>query len=335
MQQFTRVMSWIKQQFNWLSSLYKKLSSKETFLFLTFVLIAALFWVLLTFNNNMTHDITINVTVKKPKNVTLINDVPSSITVTMKDRGLSFLKSFFKSTPSIEIDFNKYNNEKNKAFEISSYQLISEVRRALKNNEATIIKVLPESIVSKYTTLPGKKVPVNWEDNIKNIIPDKQFVINPDMITTDPDSVIIYALDQATLFKINEVNISTVEVANLTSTFTKEVAMKSINNVRIIPDKVKLTVPVEPLIRKDYNASISVRNQPQGVKILIFPPSVDVSFLVPQSHYREAVNLTVIVDYNDIDQNRNKVNIKLGEVSGNYTNVTLPTDSVGYLIERY
>ena len=223
---------------------------------------------------------------------------------------------------------------KNSAMEIAPNQLINEVRRAI-NNEATIIKVIPESIVSKYTTLPGKKVPINWEDNIENIIPDKQFVINPDLIKTDPDSAIVYALDQATLFKVNEVDISTVEVANLTSTFTKEVTIKGINNVKIVPDRVKLTVPVEPLIRKDFNASISLRNQPHGVRVLVFPPSIDVTFLVPQSHYRDPVNLTVIVDYNDIDPKNNKVNIKLGEVSGNYTNVTLPIDSVNYLIERY
>ncbi len=327
-------MSWFKQHIKWLSSLSKKLSSKETFLFLFFVVIAALFWVLLSFNNNITRDITINVVVNKPKSITLINDVPTTVTVTVKDRGLSFLKSFFQSTPTIELDLSKYINEKNSAMEIAPNQLINEVRRAI-NNEATIIKVIPESIVSKYTTLPGKKVPINWEDNIENIIPDKQFVINPDLIKTDPDSAIVYALDQATLFKVNEVDISTVEVANLTSTFTKEVTIKGINNVKIVPDRVKLTVPVEPLIRKDFNASISLRNQPHGVRVLVFPPSIDVTFLVPQSHYRDPVNLTVIVDYNDIDPKNNKVNIKLGEVSGNYTNVTLPIDSVNYLIERY
>lgn len=327
-------MSWFKQHIKWLSSLSKKLSSKETFLFLFFVVIAALFWILLSFNNNITRDITINVVVNKPKSITLINDVPTTVTVTVKDRGLSFLKSFFQSTPTIELDLSKYINEKNSSMEIAPNQLINEVRRAI-NNEATIIKVIPESIVSKYTTLPGKKVPINWEDNIENIIPDKQFVINPDLIKTDPDSAIVYALDQATLFKVNEVDISTVEVANLTSTFTKEVTIKGINNVKIVPDRVKLTVPVEPLIRKDFNASISLRNQPHGVKVLVFPPSIDVTFLVPQSHYRDPVNLTVIVDYNDIDPKNNKVNIKLGEVSGNYTNVTLPIDSVNYLIERY
>ena len=327
-------MSWFKQHIKWLLSLSKKLSSKETFLFLFFVVIAALFWILLSFNNNITRDITINVVVNKPKSITLINDVPSTVTVTVKDRGLSFLKSFFQSTPTIELDLSKYINEKNSTMEIAPNQLINEVRRAI-NNEATIIKVIPESIVSKYTTLPGKKVPINWEDNIENIIPDKQFVINPDLIKTDPDSAIVYALDQATLFKVNEVDISTVEVANLTSTFTKEVTIKGINNVKIVPDRVKLTVPVEPLIRKDFNASISLRNQPHGVRVLVFPPSIDVTFLVPQSHYRDPVNLTVIVDYNDIDPKNNKVNIKLGEVSGNYTNVTLPIDSVNYLIERY
>lgn len=327
-------MSWFKQHIKWLSSLSKKLSSKEAFLFLFFVVIAALFWILLSFNNNITRDITINVVVNKPKSITLINDVPTTVTVTVKDRGLSFLKSFFQSTPTIELDLSKYINEKNSAMEIAPNQLINEVRRAI-NNEATIIKVIPESIVSKYTTLPGKKVPINWEDNIENIIPDKQFVINPDLIKTDPDSAIVYALDQATLFKVNEVDISTVEVANLTSTFTKEVTIKGINNVKIVPDRVKLTVPVEPLIRKDFNASISLRNQPHGVRVLVFPPSIDVTFLVPQSHYRDPVNLTVIVDYNDIDPKNNKVNIKLGEVSGNYTNVTLPIDSVNYLIERY
>ena len=327
-------MGWKKTNLNWLTALYKKMSSKDTFLFLTFVVIAALFWLLLAFNNNMTHDITVNVTVQKPANVTLIQDVPSRITVTVKDRGLSFLKSFFKSTPSIELNFEKYVNEKSNKMELTPNQLLNEVRRAI-SREASVIKVLPESINVMYTTLPGKKVPVNWEDNIKNIIPDKQFVINPDMITTSPDSVVVYALDNATLYKISEVDISTVEVANLTSTYTKDVRLKPINNVRIIPDVVKLSVPVEPLIKKEYNASISVRNQPYGLNILVFPPSVNVSFLVPQSRYRDPVNLTVIVDYNDIDLSSKKVNLKLGEVSGSYSNVTLGIDSVNYVLERY
>ncbi len=327
-------MSWFSNNKKRMGNILRKISSKETILFLLFVVIATAFWVLLAFNNNMTHDITVNVKTKKPANVTLIQEIPSTITVTVKDRGLSFLKSFFKSMPTIELTFDEYSVEKNNSIEISSSQLINEIRQVI-SREASIIKVHPESISVKYTTIPGKKVPINWEDNIKNIIPDKQFVINPDMVTTTPDSVMVYALNRAALQEITEVDILTVEVANLTTTYDKTVRLKPIKDMRIIPDRIRLTVPVEPLIKKEQDVTISVRNQPYGINVLLFPASINVSYLLPQSKYKEPINLTVVVDYNDIDMSTNKVNVKLGEVSGAYSSVQLSIDSVNYVIERF
>ena len=155
------------------------------------------------------------------------------------------------------------------------------------------------------------------------------------MVKTSPDSVTLYALDRATLNEITEVDLQTVEVANLTSNYNHMVRLRHINNVRIIPDKVRLVVPVEPLIKKEQKVPIAVRNQPYGINVLLFPASINVSYLLPQSKYKEPINLTVVVDYNDIDLSSNKVNIKLGEVSGAYSNVMLGGDSVNYVIERY
>ena len=217
---------------------------------------------------------------------------------------------------------------------VTSAQLMSELRKTMRR-EATIQKVQPESINVKYTTIPGKKVPVNWEDNIKNITTDWQYVINPDRVLTKPDSVMVYAIDRSTLAGISEVDISTVEVENLTSTFNKTVRIKQPANARTIPNKVDLIVPIESLIKKEHNVSISVRNQPYGINVLLFPPTVKVSYLLPQSKYKQPANITVVVDYNDIDLSSNKVNVKLGKVSGSYSNVSLGTDSVNYVIERY
>lgn len=327
-------MSWLNNIRQHAKPFFGKFTSKDTALFLFFVVIAAAFWMLLTFNTQMTHDVTVRLKIKKPANVTLLQEVPETFTVTVKDRGTAFLKSYFHSTPSIEIDFNRYNDDKSHSMIISPSQLASETRRAFRR-EASIIKISPESFNIKYTTIPGKKVPVNWEDNVKNITTDRQFVVNPDEIRTIPDSVTVYAFDRASLYNITEVDISTVEVENLTTTLDKNVRIKTINNVRIIPNKVKLHVPVEPLIKKEQEVSISVRNQPYGLNVLLFPPSVKVSYLVPQSKYHSPLNLTVVVDYNDINMSSNKVNIKLGEVSGAYSNVVIGADSVNYVIERF
>ena len=328
-------MGWIKEKSKKLWRKLRTFSSKETALFLFFLCMAAGFWVLLAFNNNMTHDIIINVnTTQKPANVTFIQEMPATITVTIKDRGLSFLKSYFKSTPHIEIEFDAYSDEKTKTLVVTPQQLINEVRQSV-NREANIIKINPESINVKYTTIAGKKVPVNWEDNLTDFVPDKQFVINPDMVTTNPDSVMVYALDRSSLNEITEVDILSVEVDNLTKTYFKTVRLKPIKDVRIIPDRVKITVPVEPLIKKEQIVPISVRNQPEGINLLTFPPSISVSYLLPQSKYKEPINLTVVVDYNDIDLSTNKVKVKVGEISGAYSDPVLSVDSVNYVIERY
>lgn len=311
-----------------------KFTSKDTALFLFFLVVAAAFWMMLTFNNQMTHDVAVTLKIKKPGNVTLLQELPESFTVTVKDRGTAFLKSYFHSAPSVEIDFSKFYDEKSHSMIISSSQLLSELRRTFRR-EATILKISPEAINVKCTSLAGKKVPINWEDNVKNITTDRQFVINPDGVRTYPDSVTVFALDRATLREITEVDISTVEVENLSASLDKQVRIKPITNVRVVPSKVKLHVPVEPLIKKEQEVSISVRNQPYGLNVLLFPPSVNVSYLVPQSKYMSPLNLTVVVDYNDIDLSSNKVNIKLGEVSGAYSNVMIGLDSVNYVIERF
>ena len=327
-------MGWLNDFRKRSSGVRRKFSSKETFLFLFFVVMAAAFWVLLTFNTQMTHDVPVNLKIKKPANVTLLQELPPTITVTVKDRGTAFLKLYFNSNPTIEIDFNKYYDEKSHSIVVSASQLSSEVRRMFRR-EASIVKISPESLNLKYTMLPGKKVPVNWEDNVMNITTDKQFVINPDEVKTIPDSVTVYALDRTTLHDITEVDISTVEFENLTTSVDKSVRIKAINNVRTIPNKVNLHVSVEPLIRKEDNVSISVRNQPYGINVLLFPPSVKVSYLLPQSKYQSPLSLTVVVDYNDIDLSSNKVCVKPGEVPGTYYNVQIDVDSVNYVIERY
>ena len=139
------VMSWLSDKLKNIKPSLRKLTSKDTALFLFFVVMAAAFWMLLTFNTQMTHDVTVKLKVKKPSNVTLLQELPPTITVTVKDRGTAFLKQYFNSNPTIEIDFNKYYDEKRHSMIVTPSQLSSEVRRSFRR-EASIIKISPESL---------------------------------------------------------------------------------------------------------------------------------------------------------------------------------------------
>ena len=55
------------------------------------------------------------------------------------------------------------------------------------------------------------------------------------------------------------------------------------DGMRIIPDRVIVTVPVEPLIVKKKKVRIDVTGLPDGVGLITFPSVAEVSYLVPMS----------------------------------------------------
>ena len=67
--------------------------TKSILLYLFFVLISAVFWGFVTFNQNVQQDMAIPLEITNiPENVTMISTPPTTITITVKDKGSSFLK---------------------------------------------------------------------------------------------------------------------------------------------------------------------------------------------------------------------------------------------------
>ena len=62
---------------------------REILLFLVFLLISYIFWLLLTLNNEVQEDLEVPITLTNvPDSVTLISDVPPSLKVSVRDKGL-------------------------------------------------------------------------------------------------------------------------------------------------------------------------------------------------------------------------------------------------------
>ncbi len=304
--------------------------TKTVLNYLIFVFISFIFWAFLSLNNNIQHDIEIPIKIKEiPDSSTIITSVPDHVSVSVKDKGISLLKFLVGKTPVLNLRFKDYALQEG-VFFISNTELRRRIR-GLFENSTTIQGISIENIDIKYTNLPGKKVPIRLDLDIR---PNIQYVIYGS-IKQDADSAVVFS-DRNTLAEIEEVYTYRVEERNLKDTLLRTVAIAPMQNVKIDPERIQLTIPVEPLISKKLNIPVQVKNMPAEMNVITFPSVVEVSFLVPFSMYRKNLPMTAVVDFNDIVRAKsNKVNVKIDESPALYNNVSLAQDSVEFIIEKH
>jgi len=304
--------------------------ARSILLYVFFVIISAVFWSFLTFNGDVQIDIEVPVEMSMPKNVHLLSKAPDTLTVTVRDRGYRFFSYLFHKTPTIKLRLSDYSDG-NSVFRIDQSHLKKALIPIL-NKRGTIVSVLPESIVIKYTDLPGKKVPIKTDIIVE---PREDYTLYGAPIQSQ-DSVLVFS-DAKTLSDIHEVYTYHVEEVDLTDTLRRKVTIAPINGAVVEPRIIDIMVPIEKLTSRTRPVKIAVRNAPRGTKILLFPSVVDVTYRAPVSRIGEDDDITVVVDYNAIDFNstNNKVKVLNGEMPAVYQDVKLSHDSVEYIIEKH
>lgn len=304
--------------------------TKSILQYLTFVVISAVFWGFLTFNGNIQLDIEVPVEINKPDNVHMLSKVPDTLTVTVRDRGYRFFSYLLHKSPTLTLRFSDYSDG-NGNFKVDQSHL-KKALAAVLNRHAVIESVLPESINIKYTDLPGKKVPIMTDITVE---PREDYTIYGALIQSQ-DSVYVFS-DAKTLGEINEVYTSHVVVNDLTDTLRRKVFIAHINGAVVEPRAIDIMVPVEKLKTQKRTVNIGVRNAPPGVKMLLFPSDVEVTYRLPVSCIKDEVDFTIVVDYNSIDFTHpgNNVKVQVGEVPAAYKDIELSQDSVEYIIEKH
>lgn len=304
--------------------------ARSILLYLSFVIISAVFWGFLTFNGDVQLDVEVPVEMSLPNNVHLLNKMPDTLTVTLKDRGYRFVANMFRKTPKLTLRFSDYSDGNN-MFKIDQIHL-KKALAPLFNKNATILSVLPESINIKYTDLPGKKVPIKTDI----IVNPREGYTRYGTLFLSQDSALVYS-DAKTLNEINQVYTHHVEVNDLTDTLRRKVHFQPINGADIEPHAIEITVPIEKLKSQTRDIKIVVRNAPQGIKMLLFPSDVEVTYRAPISLIKDDPGITAVVDYNTVDINTpgNMVKVMVGEAPASFEDVKLSRDSVEYIIEKH
>ena len=275
--------------------------TRSILLYLFFVVISAIFWSFLTFNSDVQLELEVPIEISKPNNVHLLNKVPDTLTVTVKDRGYRFFSYLFHKSPKITLRLSDYSDG-NSSFKIDQ------------------------------SHLPGKKVPVKTDI----VVEPREDYTQYGALIQSQDSVLVFS-DAKTLSEINEVYTYHVEELNLTDTLRRRVTIAPINGAVVEPRSIDIIVPIEKLKQQTRSVKIAVRNAPAGVKMLLFPSDVEVKYLTPVSRITEDAGITAVVDYNSVDFNSpsNKVKVMIGEVPAAYQDVRFSNDSVEYIIEKH
>lgn len=300
---------------------------KDVLLYLLFVAVAFVFWVFLSLDTEVQRDFEMPLEVQDiPDSVTVIGQIPSEIGVSVKGKDSQLLRYMWGKMSPVKFKWNE--NLAENAFLLSHVKLEARLRDYF-GSGVQVVSCRPDSVRAAYTTLPGIKVKLNVQADIH---PNLQYIISGP-IRADVDSVTLYSsIDLPHSLKF--VSTEPVVKSELKDTMRYEVKVKPIAGVRIVPDKVIVTVPVEPLISRRRTIKLDVMNLPSDKGLITFPSKVEISYLVPMSAYNDDYPMKAFVDYNDIRPLRKKVPVSLSVIPEIYHNLSFTPDSVEYIVEN-
>lgn len=135
--------------------------------YLVFVAIAALFWFILALNDNIQDDFEVRVNITGvPDSVTFINLPPERIHVTVRDKGTDLWQNGVFGRPSMNLNFRDYAD--NGVFRLNRSEVNAELKHIF-GQQATLISTSLDSLRLQYTTLPGKRVPVVPQTDLRRL----------------------------------------------------------------------------------------------------------------------------------------------------------------------
>lgn len=305
---------------------------REVGLFVLFLAISFVFWLMLSLNNEAQQEVDIPLAVVNvPDSVTFITLPPHTVKVSVRDKGTSLLRYAISTPSTLKINWADYASRNGDNRFLMTRQDIAARLRDYFGPSSQIVSVNPDSIRIIYTDSPGRKVAVNLIADVRAAL---GHIVNGNL-TIEPDSVTLYSVTDLP-HSLDTVQTLPIVRGRLTDTTSVHVKINPIAGVRIIPDVVRVTIPVEPLIARTQVAQIIVRNLPQGYGLLTFPSRVELSYLIPMSLYNQPPQeVKAYVDFTQaLASPTSKVAVTLSLIPDTYRNISFTPDSVEYIVEE-
>lgn len=309
-----------------LAELVHSTRGRNALTFLVFLVISTLFWIVMTLNDETQLDFDVPVEITGvPDDMTLITLPPATVSVSVKDKGTSLLNFEWGKMPTMKLQYKDFTKD-GKRLLLGETQL-NGIARSFFGSNAQIVTLKPDSLNLTFTTHKGEIRPIRL---ITDVTAAPQYIING-AVKAAIDTVRVYSV-RSIPKSITRIDTEPVVASNLTDTTVMEVKLVAPEGMRVIPATVKVTIPVEPLIAKRRQIPVEVTNQPMHSRVITFPSTVEISYLIPMSEYN-ADNYQVKA-YAEYRASRKKLPLTLSILPDAYSRTTLATDSVEYIVEH-
>lgn len=320
---------------NGISIWWKRVKTTSRFrsflLYIAFVTIAAIFWFVFALNDSVQQSFDVSVRLKDvPDSITFISDIPDRVHVSVRDKGTGLLRNAVLKHPTIEIDFKEYAVPTESAMSLSRSDIAAMMKKAF-GASAQIVSVSLDSLRLLYTDKPGKRVPIVVQSDVTAA---SGYVIG-DRPRLSQGYTIIYGPTEV-LDTITRVYTDRIVRRRLSEPTTVEAKLKPVAGARLIPSKVGVTIPVEPLVNKRQMVGVSVINIHDGGSVLLFPQKVEVSYYVPMSSFNEEqTGIEVVADYSSRGAGLSgRIPVRIQRAPKECVNLSLQTDSLEYTVVR-
>ena len=310
--------------------------SHELVVFLFFLAVSFGFWLLQSLNETLERDVQVEIELDNvPDDVVIIDSLPSSIDVTLQDRGLTLarhsISSLFRPN-RIKIDFTEYETGQEDA-EVHIFS--SDIQRMLRRVFAASTKVQslrPDTLRFAYNHGYSRTLPVKLEGTLKAL--PQNYIQS---VSVEPDSVRVYA-SKAILNTMDVIYSEAFILDELHETGTYQIALRRQKALRCEPTQVSLKVNVGYYTEKTVRVPVIGLNFPADKKLRTFPAQVSVTFRVESGLYHRinAEDFVLATTYEELLGNTDNVKLPLHlrTVPEGVSNVRISPQEVDYLIEQ-
>ena len=310
--------------------LKKRLPSKNRLhFFLLFVFISFSFWISTKLSNSYT--------IEQIFNIEWIN-IPEGIVISENNKKLNtsitasgveiILYRLFNN--NLKIDLIRAN------FELDYLSLNLENQKFLIQQQLysnTLLNQINPSLVKiKFSLLSEKKIPIIPKTRINlraGYLTDSKPISKPDCILIRGPKILLDSIYYAETVSYNEEDVF--------KSISKKINLSPIEGINFSKDVVDIELSVSRYSEKEFNISIELINQPEGVKVKLFPPKAKIRATIPMSLIGNirVSDFRLIADYNQILSGQTqKLELFIKKKPSGVKQIILEPTDVNYLIRK-